>query len=88
VVSGGMPIPVDVRYKQWVYGRSLFANVGANLYGARLCISYECCMCCLITISVMGRSLFERSPAECDMSVCYTVISMISRPGPTRTVEP
>jgi hypothetical protein len=88
VISGGMPIAVEVRYKQLLCDSSLVEIVGSNPAGARLCVSCEYCMCCLTTVSVMGRSLFERSPTECDMSVCYTEISMISRLGPTRTVEP
>jgi hypothetical protein len=38
-----MPIPVAVRSKAWVYGRSLTGIVVSNPTGGHVCL---CCVCC------------------------------------------
>jgi hypothetical protein len=66
---GLLPIPVAVRSKAWVYGRSLTRIVGSNLRippGA--CLSLVSVVCCQVEVSATSWSLVQRSPTECGVS--------------------
>jgi len=39
---------------------------------------------CHVEVSAMGRSLFQRSPTDCDVSECDCEASMMRMPWPTR----
>jgi hypothetical protein len=50
--SRSLPIPMAVRSKAWVCGRSLAEIVGSNPAGGNACLSFECCV-------LSGRCLCE-----------------------------
>ena len=62
-----MPIPVAEQSKAWVCGRSLAVNVGSNPAGG---MSLASVLCCRVEVSATGRSLIQRSPTDCGMSLC------------------
>jgi hypothetical protein len=42
-----------------------------------------CCVCCQVEVSVSGRSLVQRSPTDCDVSiVCDLETYRMRRPWP------
>ena len=45
-------------------------------------------VCCEVEVSATGRSLVQRSPNECGVSVCVVETSKMRRPEPTGAVEP
>ena len=59
--------PVAARSKLWVCGRSLGGIVGQNPAGAGM--SIVSVVCCQVEVSASDRSLVQRSPTECDVSV-------------------
>jgi hypothetical protein len=70
----GLTIPVAVRSKVWVCGRSLTGIVGSWLLTGRgLCVRL---------------SLFQKSPTECGVSECDREASTMRRPSPLRAVAP
>jgi hypothetical protein len=55
--------------KAWVYGLSLAAVAGSNLaWGMDVCLLLSV-GCCRVEVSATGRSLLQRSPTECGVSV-------------------
>jgi hypothetical protein len=63
-------IPVATRSKAWVCGRSLAGSVGSNSTGANGCLFVVNVVCCQVQVSATGRSLVQRSPTDCDASLC------------------
>jgi hypothetical protein len=59
-----------------VCGRSLAESVGSNLSGM-----YVNVVCCLVEASAAGRSLVQRSPAECDVLVRDLETSKMRQPS-------
>jgi hypothetical protein len=45
-------------------------------------------VCCQVEVSATGCSLVQRSPIECGVSEYDREASIMSRPWPTRAVEP
>jgi hypothetical protein len=84
------PIPVAVRSKAWVFGRSLTRIVGSNLTGGHGCLSLVSVVCCQVEVSATSWSLVQRSPTECGVSkVCdHETSTKRGGPGPYRSVEP
>jgi len=46
------------------------------------------CKCCVVDVSASGRSLDHKSPTDCGVCECDFEVSTLSRPRPTRAVEP
>jgi hypothetical protein len=66
-----VPIPVAVRSKAWVCGRSLTGIVGLNCdwdCGGHGCLSVVSVVCCQVEVSETSWSLVHRSPSECGES--------------------
>jgi hypothetical protein len=53
------------RFKAWVYGRWLPGITGLNSAGG-MDVNVVCCQA---AVSATGRSLVQRSPTECDVSL-------------------
>jgi hypothetical protein len=68
VMMTKMPIPVVVRSKAWVFGRSLTRIVGLNSTGGHGCLSLVSVVCCQAEVSATSWSLVQRSPTECGVS--------------------
>jgi hypothetical protein len=83
-----MPIPVAVRSKAWVCGRSLVGIAGSNPARGHGCLSLVSVVCCQVDVSVTCRSLVQRSPTECGVSECDREFSVIRRSRHSRAVEP
>jgi hypothetical protein len=49
-----------------------------------LSVPFECCVCCQVEVSATGRSLVQRSPTDCGVSLCviYLRTSRMRRPWP------
>ena len=63
-------IPVAARSKAQVCGRLPAEIVGSNPAGGIVvCLSVSV-VCCQVEVSAMGRSLIQRSPADCGGSLC------------------
>ena len=62
------PISVAARSKAWVYCRSLAGIVGSNPSGAWMAVLSV--VCCQVEVSATGWSLVQRSPTDCDASLC------------------
>jgi hypothetical protein len=43
-------------------------------------------VCCPVEVSALGWSPIQRSPTECDVSVCDNESSILRRPWPTGAV--
>jgi hypothetical protein len=64
-----VPIPVAVRSKAWVCGRSLAGIVGSTPAGdLDVCLSVVSVVCC--QVSARARSLVQRIPTEYGVSEC------------------
>jgi len=63
------PILVAVLSKGWVCGRSLAGIVGSNPPGGHGCLSRVGVVCYQVEVSVMCRSLVQRGPTACGVSV-------------------
>jgi len=66
-----------------VYGRSLVGIAGSNHAGGMdVCLCWV--LCCQVQVSTTGWSLVQRSPTECDASLCVCVAetSKMRRPRP------
>jgi len=65
-----MPIPVAVRSKAWVCGRSFAGVAGSNPTGSMdICLFRILCVM-KVEISEMGRSLVSRSSTAPSVSEC------------------
>jgi hypothetical protein len=64
-----VPIPVAVRSKAWVCGRSLAGIVVSTPTGVMDVLSLVSVVCCQVEVSETGLSLVQRSPIECGVSV-------------------
>ena len=62
------PVPVSVRSKVWVWGRSPAEIVGSNPTGEHGRLSVV--LCCQVEVSATSWSLFQRSTTDCDVSLC------------------
>jgi hypothetical protein len=62
-----VPIPVAVRSKVSVYGRSLTGIVGSNP-SEGMDVSLVSVVCCQVEVSATGWSLVQRTPTECGVS--------------------
>jgi hypothetical protein len=60
-------MPVTVRSKAWMCGRSLTRIVGSNPTGG-MDVSLVSVVCCQVEVSATGWSLVQRSPTECGVS--------------------
>jgi hypothetical protein len=60
-------MPVVVRPKACVCGRSLAVVAGSNPAGGMDVLSPVIVVCCQVEVSATGRSLVQRSPTECDL---------------------
>jgi hypothetical protein len=69
---------VAARPKASVCGHSLAGIVGSNHAGEGT--SVWSVVCCQVEVSVMGRSLFQRSPTECGVSESDRGTSTMGRP--------
>jgi hypothetical protein len=81
-----IPIPVAVRYKAWVCGRSLTGIAGSNPTGGHGCLSVVSVVCCQVEVSATGWSLVRRSPTECGVSQMCVIVKpqKMRRPRPPR----
>jgi hypothetical protein len=62
--------PVVVRSKAWVFGRSLARFVGSNPTGGMDVSLVSVVCCCQVEASETRRSLVQRSPTDCGVSLC------------------
>jgi hypothetical protein len=58
------------RCKARVYGRSLAKNCGFESLWGHGCLSLVSAVFFHVEVSATGRSLVQRSPTDCDMSLC------------------
>ena len=80
-----LTVPVAVRSKSWVYGRSHARTAGSNPAGG-MHVSVVSVVCCQIEVYATGRSLVQRNPTAYGVSECDREISTM-RFRPTRAVE-
>ena len=79
------PIPVAVRSKAWVCGRSLAGIAGSNPAGYMVI----CCDCCVLSGRGSCDELIARPEGSYGVQrVCHLEISVMRRPWSARTVEP
>jgi hypothetical protein len=83
-----LPVPVAVRSKAWVFGRSLPKIPGSNPDRGHECLSLVSVVFCRVEVSVMGRSLVQRSSTKCGVSECDLETTTRRRSRPTRAVDP
>jgi len=74
-----LPIPMAARSEVSVCGRS-FAGNGLEACQGRGCLSLVNVVCCQMEVSASGRSLVQRSSAECGVSECDREASTLRRP--------
>jgi hypothetical protein len=80
------------------YNRSQWPNclrrgsAAARLLGLRVrippeygCLSFVSVVCCQVGVSATGRSLVQRRPTKCCVSVCDRDASIPRRPWPTKS---
>jgi len=67
-------MPVAARSKASVCGRWLAGIAGLNPAGVYGCLPHVSVVCCQVEVCATGRSLVQRSPAEC-VCVCASQIS-------------
>jgi hypothetical protein len=72
--------------KASVCGCSLAGIVDSNPAGA--CLSLVSAVYCEVEVSALGQSLDYKNPTDCGVSECGLETSTMSRPRPTRAVEP
>jgi len=70
VSSEKVPIPVALRSKVWVCGRSLAGDGGFESHRRRGCLRIVSVVCYQVEVSAAGRSLIQRSPIESNASEC------------------
>jgi hypothetical protein len=81
-------MPVVVRSKAWVCGRSLPGIAGFESRRGDGCLPFVSVVCCQVEVSATGRSFVQRSPTECAVSERHCKASTMSSPWPTRAVKP
>ena len=69
------PVPVSVRSKAMVFGRSHDGIAGSNPAGAWL--SVLSVVSCHVEVSATGRSLVQRNPTDC-VCVCVCVCFIVA----------
>ena len=69
------PVPVSVRSKAMVFGRSHDGIAGSNPAGAWL--SVLSVVSCHVEVSATGRSLAQRNPTDC-VCVCVCVCFIVA----------
>jgi hypothetical protein len=79
--------PVAVPSKAWVCGRSIVGIADSNLAGVMDVLSLVSVVLCQVEVSATGRSLVQKSPAECGVSECDLETSTMRRPSPTGAAE-
>jgi hypothetical protein len=62
--------PVAKRSKVRVYGCLLAGIAGLNPAGGHRWLSLVSVVCCQVQVSATDRSLVQRSPAKCGVSLC------------------
>jgi len=67
-----MSVPVATRSKAYVCGRSPAEIVGSNRIGGHGSLSVVSVLYCQIEDSATSWSLVQRSPTDCDASLCVT----------------
>ena len=66
-----LPVPVAARSKMYVWDRSPAEIVGSNPAGDMdVCLFVVSIVCFQVKVSAMSRSLVQRSPTDCDESLC------------------
>ena len=73
-----LPIQVTERSKARVCGRLLVGITGSNPSSG----TDVCFVCCHLVVFATGRSLVQRSPSNCGVSLCGLESSRIRRPWP------
>jgi len=79
-----LPIPMAVRSKAWVCGRSPAGTASSNPAGRTNTCLLWVLLCCQVEVSATGWSLVQRSPTECGVSECVREVSIMRRSWPTR----
>jgi hypothetical protein len=74
-------IPVAANPKAWATA-ALLLGLGGG------CLCLVSVVCCQVEVSATGRSLIQRNPSECGVSVCGAKTSTKRRPRPARALEP
>jgi hypothetical protein len=64
-----MQVPVAERSKARVCGRSIAGIAGSNPPRGHGCLSFVNAVCCQVEVSATGRSLVQRSPTDCGVSL-------------------
>ena len=63
-------ILVATRSKVWFYGCSFPRIAGSNPARGHGCLSVVSVVCCQVDVSATSSSLVQRSPNDCDASLC------------------
>jgi hypothetical protein len=75
IIAMLLPIPVAEWSKAWVCSRLRAGIAGSNTAeGMDVCLLWLLCVC-QVEVSATGRSLVQRSPTDCGVSLC-----VISKP--------
>jgi len=90
VIHQNMPQVTRFRRSQWPRGVRC-GSAAASLLGLRvripprtwMSVSYECCVCCQVKVSVSGWSLVQMSPVECGVYEFDCEASTMRRSWPT-----
>jgi len=77
------PISLAARSKAWVCGRSLAGIAGSNPAGGNGSLFLVSVVCFQVEVSATDRSLVQRSPTDCSVSVCDREASIVRKPWPT-----
>ena len=64
-----LPIPVAERSKARFYGPLPCWDCGFESHGGYGCLCIVSVVCCQVEVSATGRSLIQRNPTDCDVSV-------------------
>ena len=80
-----MPNPAAARSKAWVCSSSFAVTAVSNFFWEVECLPLVSVLCVFhVEVSETGRSLVQRSPAECGVSECDPETSIMRWPWPTR----
>jgi hypothetical protein len=71
---------VAARSKAWVCGPALAGIFRFESHRGHGCASAVSVVCCQVEVSALGSSLAQRSPTDCDVSVCDRAASIMRRP--------
>jgi hypothetical protein len=81
-------IPVRKMSEARICGRSLAGFAGSNPAGG-MDVSLVGVVCCQVEVFATGRSLVQRSPTDCDVSLCVIYKAQErGGPGPRWAVAP